>query len=272
MRAAALALLAAAALAGGAGAAGEERVVSIPGSFFAPADLDVLVGETVAWHNADHRAHTVTSDEDAFDSGALAGRGAFRRVFAAEGDYRYHCRFHRFMRGVVRVRSLVLAASAQTPTVGGTVLLRGRGPEPGAEVVLERLQGETATAVATATTDAEGRFAFPVAVDRAAAYRARSGAATSAAIRLVPRPLVELRVRGGVARVVSTPARAGATVRLEAYNRERFDWSPYAKARLARDGTASLRVEPRRPLHLRARVAAGGGFAAATSSAVVVRP
>lgn len=272
MRRAVVALAVTAALVGAARAAEPEHVVSIPGSFYAPPDLDVLLGETVSWQNGDHRAHSVTSDADEFDSGSLAFGGSFSRTFAAEGDYVYHCRFHRFMRGVVHVRSLLLLPSARTPAVGAVVLLRGRGPLVGAEIVLERVQGETVAVVTSARADEAGRFVFPVRVDRAATFRVRSGEASSASVRLAPRPRLELRIRGDVARIVSTPARPGAAVRLEAYNRERFDWSPYARARLGRNGSASVRVAPRRPLHLRARVVAGGGFAEATSSVVLVRP
>lgn len=272
MRRAAIALAVAAALAGAARAAEPEHVVAIPGSFYAPAELDALVGETVSWRNSDHRAHTVTSDADEFDSGGLGSGATFSRTFAAEGDYVYHCRFHRFMRGVVHVRSLLLLPSARTPAVGAVVLLRGRSPRAGEEVVLERVRNGTADVAATTTADGAGAFVFPVRVERAVTFRVRSGTATSGPVRLAPRPRVELRVRGGVARIVSTPARAGAAVRIEAYNRERFDWSPYARAKLGRNGSASVRVAPRRPLHLRARVVAGGGFAEATSRVVLVRP
>ncbi len=79
MRAAlALAALGAAVLVGSAGSAPTQTAqVSMPAKLFAPRDLDVLLGTTVTWRNADSTTHTVTADEDEFDSGFVRPGGTF---------------------------------------------------------------------------------------------------------------------------------------------------------------------------------------------------
>src|SRR5262249_8047875 len=105
---AALVLAAAAPAAGPGGSA--VREVTMPGKVHAPGRIQVLVGDTVVWRNADATNHTVTSDDDVFDSGYVAPGLTFSRAFEKTGAYRYHCTIHRFMRGEVVVVPVALSA------------------------------------------------------------------------------------------------------------------------------------------------------------------
>lgn len=69
---------------------------------FAPVDLEIAVGGTVAFINLDLAPHTATGDS--FDTGMLR-RGERKEIaFPAAGAFQYYCRFHRHMTGRVVVR------------------------------------------------------------------------------------------------------------------------------------------------------------------------
>ena len=82
--------------------------------------IEVLVGDTVVWKNADTSTHTVTSsnmlkDADTmFDSGLFAPGKSFVRTFMDVGDYPYYCVIHPWMEGAV----IVSAGYSIIPNVG----------------------------------------------------------------------------------------------------------------------------------------------------------
>jgi plastocyanin len=77
--------------------------VSIANFAFQPASLQIAAGTTVTWTNADSTAHTVTSDNGAFDSGPLAPGASFTQTFDTPGTYTYHCQIHPFMTATIIV-------------------------------------------------------------------------------------------------------------------------------------------------------------------------
>ncbi len=105
---------------------GQVREVSIPGKVFAPAQLQVLVGDTVVWRNGDVTDHTVTSDDGAFDSGYLGPGLTFSLAFPKLGRYSYHCTIHKFMHGEIVVVPVALQAPAHPVVLGR----KGRSPGP----------------------------------------------------------------------------------------------------------------------------------------------
>ncbi len=70
---------------------------------FRPGSLEILVGTTVTWTNQDAIQHSVTADDDSFDSGLYDQGGTFTFTFDTPGTYTYHCARHSSMRGEVHV-------------------------------------------------------------------------------------------------------------------------------------------------------------------------
>ena len=82
---------------------GEGKVV-IQGIAYNPARVEVPAGQEMVWTFADNGlTHSVTADDQSFDSGRLA-TGEFRRAFTTPGEIAYHCEVHARMKGTVVVR------------------------------------------------------------------------------------------------------------------------------------------------------------------------
>ncbi len=77
--------------------------VAISGMAFQPASVQVSVGGTVTWTNADGVNHTVTSNTGAFDSGSLSDGDTYSYTFNTAGTFPYHCSIHPSMHGSVVV-------------------------------------------------------------------------------------------------------------------------------------------------------------------------
>jgi len=89
---------------GGSKGPGKNEVF-IQNMAFDPGTITITTNSTVTWTNKDAIAHTVTSDNGAFDSGSIAGGGSFSHTFTVAGTYSYHCSIHTFMTGVVKVNT-----------------------------------------------------------------------------------------------------------------------------------------------------------------------
>ncbi len=82
-----------------------DRDVAIRDFAFAPATVEVRVGDTVTWTNQDTVAHTATARNGSWDTGSLEdGRSGSVR-FTVAGTYRYVCTPHPDMTGTVVVRA-----------------------------------------------------------------------------------------------------------------------------------------------------------------------
>jgi plastocyanin len=81
-------------------AAGEVLVKSVA---FNPQELRTAVGKPVTWKFDDGGlGHTVTADDNSFDSGQMSS-GTYARTFNAAGTINYHCQVHSRMHGTVIV-------------------------------------------------------------------------------------------------------------------------------------------------------------------------
>jgi plastocyanin len=77
--------------------------IAVENFAFSPANLSVQTGGTVTWTNMDDVSHTVTADNDAFDSGAFGAGASFQLTAGPPGTYTYFCQIHPFMKGTLTV-------------------------------------------------------------------------------------------------------------------------------------------------------------------------
>ncbi len=86
-----------------ASASGHAAHVKIFMYAFEPQTLTVKVGTRVTWTNHDSTAHTATADQGSWDTGTIE-HGQSRTIdFTHPGTYSYHCSFHAFMTGTIKV-------------------------------------------------------------------------------------------------------------------------------------------------------------------------
>ena len=246
--------------------------VTTPGKVFAPRDLDVLVGTTVMWRNVDTSTHTVTEDDDAFDSGHLRPGGTFSETFSEQGRFVYHCTIHRFMRGEVHVFEVVLRGPSEPLRPGRRAPLVGVAPPGTTEVVLERVAPGPAVIVGRADPRPDGTFGFSVRAPEPRSYRVRAGAASSPLVRVAVAPLVRIERRGNEMLVSAFPARPGSRVVLQEYDRERFGFVTVTRARLDASSRATIPYMPAARAHVRAVVRGRQGWSDGVSRPILVRP
>ena len=77
--------------------------VQIADFAFSPGDVEIASGTEITWSNEDPTAHTVTADNEAFDSGTMDPGARFAFRFDEPGTYDYSCLIHPTMRATVRV-------------------------------------------------------------------------------------------------------------------------------------------------------------------------
>jgi plastocyanin len=75
--------------------------VTIVNYAFAPTTLKVATGTKVAFLNSDDAAHTVTADDDSFDSGKLATDQSYETVVSR--SVTYHCDIHPTMQASIEI-------------------------------------------------------------------------------------------------------------------------------------------------------------------------
>jgi len=169
---------------GGGGGAGEVDANGNPfsgGLGFDPARLRVAVGRTVRWTNTDSFVpHTATEEHGIFDLGGDYGPPgnmgfgpgeSVEREFSA-GTFRYFCRVHPEMRGVVAapVKLSIARARKAAPRVRA-LWSRRRLPAGQAFDVQRRIGGGPWRSIRVGTRRLQGTFSAVSA--KANAFRAR---------------------------------------------------------------------------------------------------
>jgi plastocyanin len=244
------------------------REVSMPSRVFAPGRLQVLLGDTVVWRNADSTNHTVTSDDDRFDSGYIAPGLTFAQAFTKAGRYLYHCTIHRFMRGEIVVVPVALSAPTGAVVSGGRVVLQGFAPSGSGRVTLMRV-GSGRKVVGRVVPAGDGSFTVPLRVYTPADFEALAKGLASPHVHVAVAPRVLARRSGGEVRVSASPKRPGARAVLQRYVRERFLWQTVTGLRLGPSSKAVFPLPPK-PGRFRVVVRGSHGWADGVSGTIVV--
>jgi plastocyanin len=260
------------AFAGPAVAAPTQAEVSVQFSAYGPSQLDVLPGTSVLWSNVSQRTHTVTADDETFDSGHLDPGAKFRVTFARPGTYRYHCTIHSSIRGEIDVRRVILDTlpTAAVP-LGDRVDFSGVTSNAGKAIRIERrVSGSKFTLVARTTAGSNGAWHLRIPASVTGDYRAVSGADASEVRRLlVGVRKVHVHVTRTGLSVEVAPSAPYAPILVEVYSRERFGWWPVQHRRLDYVSEADVRV----PRGVRVRIVLvdrDGWTPIATSRAVML--
>jgi hypothetical protein len=242
--------------------------VAIPGKAYEPARITVLAGTTVTWRNGDSLNHTVTAEGDAFDSGYVAPGGSFSFTFATQGHYAYHCLIHKFMKGSVDVFGLVLTGPESPVLAGKQVVVAGLAPAGTVSVTLTKVGGGEPPR--TVKTRPDGSFTVRFGATSPGAYRASAGKAASPLVRIAVVPRLTVTHTSSSVTVVADPARPGAGVALQAYDRDHFAWRTIARSRLDAQSRAQVAIPMPHPQRIRVVVRGTHGWADAASPAIVL--
>lgn len=78
---------------------------------YSPSALSVPAGTTVTWHNTGGQAHSITSQDQLFDSRLLDAGRSWSTTFDTPGTYRYFCVPNPWMKGTI----VVTAVEESTP-------------------------------------------------------------------------------------------------------------------------------------------------------------
>lgn len=81
---------------------------------FSPSELHIFAGETVTWVNKGTVHHTVTADDDSFNSGFVEPGMSYSHRFLKPGTYPYHCVLHGSERGVGMAGVIIVISAPPT--------------------------------------------------------------------------------------------------------------------------------------------------------------
>lgn len=85
-------------------AAGGVTKIAISNFAYSPASVTVKLGTVVVFTNEESVEHTATSNtEGQFESGTLEEGQSVRLKMTKVGTFSYHCSFHAFMHGTIKV-------------------------------------------------------------------------------------------------------------------------------------------------------------------------
>jgi plastocyanin len=96
--------------------------VSAIDNTFSPKELHIRVGQTVTWVNNGQASHTVTADDNSFDSGLFGPGAQYSHKFEKPGHYSYYCTLHGGPGGVGMAGVIVVDASSSTTALAHMIV------------------------------------------------------------------------------------------------------------------------------------------------------
>lgn len=99
---------------GGSNSAPQGPSVSTIDNAFSPQELHIKAGQTVTWVNNGQASHTVTADDNSFDSGLFGPGAQYSHKFSQPGRYPYYCTLHGGPGGTGMAGVIVVDASSST--------------------------------------------------------------------------------------------------------------------------------------------------------------
>jgi plastocyanin len=236
-----------------ASAAAQTVNVGVQYQAFAPTAIDALPGDLVTWDNSSSQTHTVTADDDSFDSGDLAPGQTFSTSFGTTGTYTYHCTIHRGMTGEIDVRRVTLDSLPPSAVLkNAEVSISGRTADAAHPVQIQADTGAGFITVASVAPRADGSWSTPIQATKTGRYRAVSGADLSETRRLlVIEQTVKLHVSRGAISVKVAPAAPYKLIALQFRLKDRFGWWIVDRRRL--DYVSSTTFHLSHPRHVFAR-------------------
>jgi plastocyanin len=112
----------------GATAAPETKVVRNLDDFFDPQYLRVEPGTTVEFRNDGRNPHTVTADDQTYDSGILQNGQVFEHTYTTPGVYPFNCKLHGAPGGI-GMSGIIVVGDVPVPNAEGQGGV-GSGREP----------------------------------------------------------------------------------------------------------------------------------------------
>jgi plastocyanin len=108
--------------------------IDVADNEFKPKDATVAQGGTVTWKLVGAAAHTVTADDQSFNSGLLKAGESYQYTFTTLGSFSYACLVHPGMTATIKVVPPAEAATAQqaAPTSGSATQVQPTAGEPAA--------------------------------------------------------------------------------------------------------------------------------------------
>ncbi len=83
---------------------------------FTPRELHITAGQTVTWKNKSTMHHTVTADDDSFNSKFVEPGASYAHTFLRPGRYPYHCVLHGSEQGVGMAGVIIVAPASSSTT------------------------------------------------------------------------------------------------------------------------------------------------------------
>jgi plastocyanin len=206
--------------------------VSITAAGFIPDPVEIVVGDTVTWTNADTVNRQVVSTAAGFASPILRPGESFSFTFRKAGRFAYEDPVRRpRQRGTVVVEGTVtIAARPRLLTYGGSTTLSGAvSSEQAGEPVNVFAQpcGESSRKLGDTTTTSGGAWSFTTKPLKNTAYRAQWRAASSANVTVRVRPRMRLgRIAPRRFNITVSAAQsfAGKTVLFQRFNATTQRW------------------------------------------------